>query len=95
MLVKLEQLILENSGYERNISRKDIYVNLSNIISIADYSNINSFLKSEGSVFLEKNFSLIKVNQGNTHQEIIVFGTAEELYLKMNKDKITKKILND
>ena len=95
MLLKLKQLVIENEGYKRNILPKNIYINSDTIISIVDYFGADNFLISESSKFSKDKFSLIKVSQGNSVQDIIAFGSAEKIYSQINDSCNKKRILND
>lgn len=95
MLLKVKQLVVENLGYKRNITYKNIYINSNNIVSIADYSGISSFLIAEGSEYTNDSFSLIKINQGNKIEDVIAFGDAETIYSEIKNDLSGKRILND
>ena len=95
MLLKIRQLVIENLGYKRNISTKNIYLNSANIVSVADYSGAETFLLSEGSQYSSNNFSLIRVGHGNTIEEVIAFGEAEEIYSLIRGDGSTRRLLND
>tara|TARA_R100000908_G_C3750424_1_gene145056 strand:- start:1544 stop:1831 length:288 start_codon:yes stop_codon:yes gene_type:complete len=95
MLLKIKQLIIENSGYKRNIVSKNIYINSTSIVSITDYAGAESFLISEGSSFTDDNFSLIKINQGNVLESVIAFGSAEKIYSEINQATSGRQILND
>ena len=95
MLLKIRQLVIENLGYKRNISTKNIYLNSTNIVSVADYSGAATFLLSEGSQYSSNNFSLIRVGHGNTSEEVIAVGEAEEIYSLIRGDGNTRRLLND
>jgi hypothetical protein len=96
MLVELRKLIITNNGYNREVSINKIFINTDHIVSIVDYDGAKSFLLSEGMVdYSEKDFSLIKVSNGNKVEEIIAIGTSEQVFNSMAqtaKDK--KRILN-
>jgi hypothetical protein len=94
MLLKIKQLIIENTGHKREISHKDLYLNSTSIVSIVDYNGINSFLLTEKSSFSGTNFSLIKVNHGNRTEDVIVFGTAAAIYSEINQDLSGRLLLN-
>ena len=95
MLVEIKTLRIENEGYKRNISLNRVYVNASNIISITDYDGATSFLLREQSNLSSESFSLIKLSEGGTVQEIIAFGSAEQIFNKLNKVSNGKRLLND
>ena len=80
MLLKIQKLIVENTGYKRNIYVKTFYINTNNIISITDYSGAQDFLLTEDSRLSNSNFSLVKVDQGGSTEEVIALGTADEIY---------------
>ena len=94
MLVKIKKLLIENDGYRRNVSLQDIYVNSGNIISISDYKGAESFLLRENSKFSNERFSLIKLEEGNKTQDIIAFGSAEQIYSAL-KSGPGRQLLND
>ena len=92
MLVEINKLEIINEGYKRNISISKVFVNPSHIISIRDYDGINKFLISENaSKYVNKKYSLIKVNNVNGTEEIIALGTSEQIQLSLTN---TKKLLN-
>jgi len=95
MLLKIKQLIIEHSGYKREITAKDIYINSSSIISIADYSGADNFLLTENSNFSGSKFSLVKVNHGNETGDIIAFGSAATIYSSTGQESTGAKLLND
>jgi len=93
MLIKVKQLIVENNGYKRNITFKNIYINSTSIISIADYDGVREFLLQEDPRLEQTAYSLIKVSQGNRAEDIIAFGTADSIYSELNKP-VGSKLLN-
>jgi hypothetical protein len=95
MLVEIKTLRVENEGYKRNISLGRVYVNSNNIISITDYAGATSFLIKEQSGLSEEKFSLIKLSEGSNVQELIAFGSAEQIFSTINGNSDGKKILND
>lgn len=95
MLLKVKQLVVENVGWRRNITSKNIYINSDNIVSVADYSGLRDFLLSEGSEFSSSSFSLIKLGHGNKIEEVIAFGPAESFYSKIQTENDNRRILND
>ena len=94
MLVKIKKLLIENDGYRRNVSLQDIYVNSGNIISISDYHGAENFLLRENSKLSKESFSLIRLEEGNKTQDIIAFGSAEQIYSSLGKNN-GKQVLND
>ncbi len=92
MLVELQKLKIENNGYNRSVSFNRIYVNVDHVVSIADCTSINDFLLSEGHV--DKKYSLLNLSVGNKIEEIIVVGTSEEVYGRLNKFSKTR-LLHD
>jgi hypothetical protein len=80
MLVQIKRLLVENDGYRRNVSLQKIYINPSSVISISDYHGATNFLLRENSRLSGENFSLIKLNEGGRTEEIIAFGSAEQLF---------------
>tara|TARA_Y100000114_G_C11602256_1_gene251035 strand:+ start:219 stop:506 length:288 start_codon:yes stop_codon:yes gene_type:complete len=95
MLIEIKRLIIENSGYKTNISLKRMYVNTSNIVSISDYSGAENFLLRENSNLSNENFSIIKLNEGNSTEDIIACGTASQLYSSIDQNKSGKRLLNE
>lgn len=95
MLVEIKRLLIENDGYNRNVSLQRMYINSSNIVSISDYHGAQNFLLRENSNFAREQFSLVKVNEGGRTEEIIAFGSAEQLYVAIGKNSTGKRILND
>ena len=93
MIFPVKRLIIENNGYKRDISLKDIYINSLNIVSIVDYDGVTDFLLRENSVLQDKFFSLIKIN--NVVDDIIVLGSAQQIYSTIREHASGKKILND
>lgn len=93
MIFPVKRLIIENSGYKRDISLKTIYINSSKIVSITDYDGVTDFLLREDSEFQKESFSLIKIS--DITDDIIVLGCAEQIYSTIKKDHVGKKILND
>ena len=92
MLVELQKLKIANNGYSRSVSFDKIYVNIAHIVSIADCTSINDFLLSEGHA--DKKYSLLNLSVGTKVEEIIVVGTSEEVYSRLNKTT-KKRILHD
>ena len=95
MLVEIKKLLIENEGYKRNITLERMYVNSDSIVSISDYHGAEKFLLRENSRLSKENFSLIRINEGGRTQEIIAFGTAEQLYGSIGSRNTGKRILND
>ena len=95
MLLKVRQLVVENLGYKRNITSKNIYINSDNIASISDYSGASEFLLSEGSQFSNDSFSLIRINHGNKTEDVIAFGPAESIYSMTRGEVDSRRLLND
>ena len=94
MLVKIKKVLINNDGYNRSVELKDVYLNKMNILSATEYDGINDFLIKESLSYSEDKFSLIKFNEGNKINEIIAYGSVEEIF-GLNKKKKEKKILND
>lgn len=91
MLIKLRQLVVENHGFKREINFKDFYLNVDSLISISDYSNINSFLEGEESPHCRDSYALLKIREGNRTEQVIVRGAAEEIYdLTINKKRLLR-----
>ncbi len=95
MLVEIRRLLIENDGYNRNVSLQRMYINASSVVSISDYHGARNFLLQENSSFSNDNFSLIKINEGGYSQDIIAQGTSEQLFTKLNKNSQGRRILND
>ena len=95
MLVEIKRLLIENDGYKRNVSLQRMYVNPANIISILDYHGAESFLLRENSRLSKESFSIIKLNEGSQTEEIIAFGSADQLYNSMTKTQAGKRLLSD
>ena len=96
MLIEIKKLNILNDGYKRRVSLDRMYVNSDNIVSITDYPGATTFLIREnlGSSVSEGKYSLIRLNQGTKVEEIIAFGTAEELYKSLTRSE-GKRLLND
>ena len=94
MLVEIKRLFIENEGYSRNISLQRMYINSTNIVSISDYHGVQNFLLQENSNLAKEQFSLVKLNEGGRTEEIIAFGSAEQLYTTIGKTT-GKRLLND
>ena len=95
MLVEIKRLLIKNDGYRRDVSLQKMYLNSGNIISISDYHGAENFLLKENSNLSKENFSLIKLSEGNAVEEIIAFGTAEQLYTIIGQKTTGKRLLND
>ena len=93
MLFPVKRLMIENTGYKRDISLQTIYINISSIISITDYNGVTEFLLRENSVLQDKSFSLIKLN--NITDDIIVLGSAQQIYSTVRESKNGRQLLND
>ena len=94
MLVEIKRLLVENDGYKRNVSLQKMYVNATSIVSISDYHGAQNFLLRENSKFSNERFSLIKLEEGNKTQDIIAFGSAEQIYSAL-KSGTGRQLLND
>ena len=94
MLVQIKRLLIENDGYNRNVSLQTMYINSTNIVSISDYQGAQSFLLRENSRLSGENFSLVKLSEGNKTEDIIVHGSAEQIYASIGS-KAGKQLLND
>lgn len=95
MLVEIKRLLIENNGYTRDISLQRMYINSDSIVSVSDYQGAESFLLRENSRLSSEQFSLIKINEGGQSQEIIAFGSAEQIYRAMGGNTAGKRLLND
>ena len=72
-----------------------MYINPSTIVSVENYNGVKSFLFSENSEFANNKYSLLKFSEGQSIQEVIIPGTAEEFYTRQSKTESKKRILND
>ena len=93
MLFPVKRLIIENTGYKRDISLKTIYINSSNVVSITDYDGVTEFLLRESSDLQDKPFSLIRLN--NVVDDIIALGSAQQIFSIVREPRSGKQILND
>lgn len=93
MLFPVKKLLIENTGYKRDISLKTIYINSSNVVSITDYDGVTEFLLRENSQLQDKSFSLLKLN--NVSDDIIVLGSAQQIYSTVREHQSGKLLLND
>ncbi len=94
MLVELKKLSITNNGYNRVISLDRFYVNSNSILSLSDYSGAKEFLLKESPEnYSKKAYSILKFTEGANIEEIIVLGTAEELFKAINGSG--KMLLND
>ena len=94
MLVEIKKLQIENDGYKRNVSLQRMYVNSSSIVSISDYHGAQNFLLRENSRLAKESFSIIKINEGGKTDEIIAFGSAEQIYSSIGAST-GRRLLND
>lgn len=94
MLVEIKRLLIENDGYNRNVSLQRMYVNSNSIVSISDYQGAQNFLLQENSRFARESFSLVKLNEGGRVEEIIAYGSAEQIYGSIGAS-MGKRLLND
>lgn len=95
MLIEIKRLLIENDGYRRNVSLQKMYVNSDSIVSISDYDGAENFLLRENSNLSKESFSLVKINEGTRTQEIIAFGTADQLYSSIGNTGSGRRLLND
>ena len=94
MLVEVKKLNIINNGYRREVSISKVFINVDHIISISDHSNIKQFLINEANGNLsDKNFSLLKISNVNSTEEMIVVGTSEEIF-KSTQSSDEKGILH-
>jgi len=94
MLVELKKLSIINKGYNRVISLDKFYVNSNSILSLSDYDGAKEFLLKESpDNYSTKSYSILKFTEGTNIEEIIVLGTAEELFKTINGTG--KVLLND
>ena len=95
MLIEIKRLLIENDGYNRNVSLQRMYINSNSIISISDYEGAQKFLLRENSKLSHESFSLVKVNEGGTTEDIIAYGSAEQIYTAIGTNTTGKQLLND
>ena len=93
MLFPVKRLMIENTGYKRDISLKTIYINSSSVISITDYDGVTEFLLRENSNLQDKSFSLIRLN--NITDDIIVLGSAQQIFSIVKEATDGRQLLND
>ena len=89
MLFPVKRLIIENTGYKREI----IYINSTNVVSIVDYDGVTEFLLRENSQLQDKSFSLIKLN--NTMDDVIALGSAQQIFSLLREEKAGRNLLYD
>ena len=94
MLVEIKRLLIENDGYNRSVSLQRMYINSASIVSISDYHGAQNFLLRENSRLSQDRFSLVKLNEGGRTEDIIAYGSAEQIYAAIGK-KTGKQLLND
>tara|TARA_B100000282_G_C31678117_1_gene465395 strand:+ start:564 stop:860 length:297 start_codon:yes stop_codon:yes gene_type:complete len=97
MLIQLQKLNIINEGYGKtSVSVEDIYINPTCIVSVKNYQGIKSFLIKEEITYpsTEEDFSLIKLSVGPTVEEIIVSGSSEEIYAKLQNKSGKREVLN-
>jgi hypothetical protein len=92
MIFPVKRLVIDNDGYKRDIFLKTIYINSVNIVSISDYNGAAEFLLREDSDLRDKDFSLIKLS--NTHDDVIILGSAVQIYSSIREHHYGKKLLN-
>ena len=85
--------MIENTGYKRDISLKTIYINSSNVVSITDYDGVTEFLLRENSNLQDESFSLIRLN--NITDDIIVLGSAQQIFSTVKEVTDGRQLLND
>jgi len=95
MLVEIKRLLIENDGYNRNVSLQRLYINSASIVSISDYHGVQKFLLRENSKLSQEQFSLDKVNEGGKTEDIIAYGSAEQIYTAIGANTTGKQLLND
>ncbi len=93
MLFPVKRLIIENTGYKREITLKTIYINSTNVVSIVDYDGVTEFLLRENSQLQDKSFSLIKLN--NTMDDVIALGSAQQIFSLLREEKAGRNLLYD
>jgi len=71
-----------------------MYINSASIVSISDYHGAQNFLLRENSRLSQDRFSLVKLNEGGRTEDIIAYGSAEQIYAAIG-NKTGKQLLND
>ena len=94
MLVEIKKLHIINEGYNRKIFLDKIYINSDKIVSITDYEGAENFLLTEQSKFSNQKFSLVRVGYGDKTEDIIAFGSAEQIFSSL-QNKAGKQVLHD
>ena len=64
------------------------------IVSISDYHGAQKFLLRENSKLSQEQFSLVKVNEGGKTEDIIAYGSAEQIFTAIGTNT-GKQLLND
>ena len=86
MLVELKKLNVLNEGYSRKVFLDKIFINADHVISIRDYSAASDFLLSEGlDLYKSSEFSLLKLNNGSSIEEMIILGSSGEIFKLFSK----------
>ena len=94
MLVKIKKVKVKNNGYRREFLLESIYINADSIISICNYENLQEFLISEKSDLSAEKFSLVKIQEGNSAEEIIAVGSADAIFAEINTKHQGKELIN-
>tara|TARA_B100001094_G_C18184946_1_gene803176 strand:- start:2247 stop:2537 length:291 start_codon:yes stop_codon:yes gene_type:complete len=95
VLVELKKLNITNEGYKRSATLSKIYVNPAHVISIRDYTHASDFLLNEGLThYSQETFSLVKMNNIKGIEEVIVFGSSEEIFEAFHQPGLGKGLLN-
>ena len=95
MLVEIKRLLIENDGYNRNVSLQRMYINSTSIVSISDYHGAQKFLLRENYRLSGEQFSRLKVNECGKTEDIIAYGSAEQIYKAIGTNTTGKQLLND
>lgn len=96
MLVQLKKLEIINEGYGKtSINLNKVFINPSHIISVVDYDGVTEFLLNEGKVeYQNDKYSLLRLSVANKIEEMIVLGTSEEVFTRLQKPS-GKSLLNE
>ena len=84
MLKKIKTVNVTSNGREREVLMSDMFVNVEKIVSIVDYDNIKKILFDFSPDLKQSDFSLLKISEGPNLKELIVLGTAEEVYQSLS-----------
>ena len=96
MLIQLKKLEIINEGYGRtSVNLSKVFINPAHIVSVVDYDGIREVVLNEGKVEYENNkYSLLRLTIANKVEEMIVLGTSEEVFSRVQKPS-GKSLLNE